>query len=259
MFEYQLVIPINRKKIISKIYEDLELISKEFPIITTSYDTEKNKNIIIACDDFEKARMCFFISDIVSNVISLFYKTEFIENNLLLPIKNEVGYIAFKKALVAFDRETDKYIISKALKINKILNLESFYNFRLKQLRIKWLELIKLANDNAGYLLCNDTFIDLLKFLIENIEISVGVVNVLKENNNFVICDEYFNKINKKQIDIQEIDEQNLNNDVNLITSLIALSPKKINIHCDKYENSQALTLLSQIFENRITIMPVEF
>ena len=68
---------------------------------------------------------------------------------------------------MAFDRETDRYIVSHNLMLKKSLHLESFYEFKLQKLRLKWSELIKLANENAGYLLCNDTFIDLLKFLID--------------------------------------------------------------------------------------------
>ena len=153
-----------------------------------------------------------------------------------------------KKALVVFDRETDRYIVTHNLKLNEKFFIESFYDFRLRQLRSKWQELIKLANENANYLLCNDTFIDLLKFLIENIEISTGCINVVKENDSYKICDENFNEIEQEQ------DKEN--NEAFLITSIINLSPKRINIYCDDTENSSALTLLSQIFVNRVFILP---
>ena len=205
----------------------------------------------------EKARLSFLISDVISDAISTFYKMEYIENNLKIPIKDEINLKAFKKALVAFDRETDKYIISRALKLNKSVFLDSFYQFRLKQLRSKWQEIIKLANDNASYLLCNDTFIDLLKFLIENIEISRGLVNVVKKEETFMLCDEQFNEIDESQCLLNQLDDEK-GGEINLIASLIALSPKKINVYCNPFENNPVLTLISQIFENRISILPAQ-
>ena len=122
-------------------------------------------------------------------------------------------------------------------------------------MRSKWLEIIKLANDNAGYLLCNDTFVELLKFLIENIEISRGIVNVVKKEEDFVLCDEEFKRIDNNECLLFQLDEKN---EFNLIASLIALSPKKINVYCNTFENNPIITLVSQIFDRRVSILPAE-
>lgn len=161
--------------------------------------------------------------------------------------------------MIAFDRETDKYLIAHNLKIEKDIYLDSFYNFRLKSLKNKWSELIKLANENASYLLCNDTFIDLLKFLIENIEISNALVNVVKKQESFFICDEKFNQINTKDEGLcllKNYGKPQNEAEIDLITSLIALSPKRINVYCDKNENNSTLSLISQLFGHRVSILP---
>ncbi len=252
MFEFQL--STSNEKIANQIFSDLKLSTSGSGAILTQYSSGENCYVVVGCEELEKPRVCFFISDAISDAISTFFKLEFVEQNLRIPVKNEISFKAFKKALVAFDRETDKYIVSRALKIEGELNLESFFNFRLKPLRMKWIEIIKLANDNASYLLCSDTFLDLLKFLIDNIEISRGTINVVKKDNEFKLCDESFNEILSSQVPLANLEPES--NEVGLVTNLIALSPRKINVYCSPFENNCALTLISQIFENRVSILP---
>ncbi len=71
------------------------------------------------------------------------------------------------------------------------------------------------------------------------------------------MCDEKFNEIDTEEEGLCLLKKtENNDNEVDLITSLIALSPRKINDYCDEYENSPTLTLISQIFENRVSILP---
>lgn len=255
MFEFQVTVSEDHKNVAEKMLIDLKNSTSDFETIITSFSDKGKINIILACDDIEKNRLSFVISDVISDMISTFFKLDFIEKNLKIPIKNQENLNAFKKALIAFDRETDKYIISRAINIRKGIVLDSFYQFRLKALRNKWLEVIKLANDNASYLLCNDTFVDLLKFLIDNIEISRGTVNIVKKEDELVLCDEEFNAIDDSECLLAQIEEKT---EFNLIAALIALSPRKINVYCNSFENNSTLTMISQIFEKRVAFIPVE-
>lgn len=248
MFEFSIALSEQKADSAKKLYKEIKSTASSFGAVVTSYSENGKIFIVIACDDIEKPRISFFICDAIADIITTDFKLDYINKNLHLPIHNQLNLDALKKALVVFDRETDRYIVTHNLKLNEKFFIESFYEFRLRQLRSKWQELIKLANENANYLLCNDTFIDLLKFLIENIEISTGCINVVKENDSYKICDENFNEIEQEQ--------GKENNEAFLITSIINLSPKRINIYCDDTENSSALTLLSQIFVNRVFILP---
>ncbi len=248
MFEFSIALSEQKADSAKKLYKEIKSTASSFGAVVTSYSENGKIFIVVACDDIEKPRISFFICDAIADIITTDFKLDYINKNLHLPIHNQLNLDALKKALVVFDRETDRYIVTHNLKLNEKFFIESFYEFRLRQLRSKWQELIKLANENANYLLCNDTFIDLLKFLIENIEISTGCINVVKENDSYKICDENFNEIEQEQ------DKEN--NEAFLITSIINLSPKRINIYCDDTENSSALTLLSQIFVNRVFILP---
>lgn len=249
MFEFSIALSEQNSIAAKRLFKEIKNNASDFGAVVTSYSENEKIFIVVACEEIERPRISFFICDAIAEIITTDFKLDYINRNLHLPIHNQLNLDALKKALVVFDRETDRYIVTHNLKLNENFFIESFYNFRLRQLRSKWQELIKLANENASYLLCNDTFIDLLKFLIENIEISTGCVNVVKENDYFKICDENFNEI-------EQDNEINQNNEAFLITSIINLSPKRINIYCDDSENSSALTLLSQVFANRVFILP---
>src|SRR5699024_9332215 len=94
------------------------------------------------------------------------------------------------KALINFDKETDYFLISKALNFNEFLYLESFYQFKLIKLRDKWSELIRLANENRDYLVSSDAFFDLLKFLIDNLDICKDEIDVVEEGDGYHIYEE---------------------------------------------------------------------
>lgn len=259
MLEFSIIMNDNRVEEARHICRELKKHTQEFGVKIKTISENNKIFITLSCEKHEFPRLHFFACDAIADVISIFYKLEFIEKNLKLHINQPVYLNAFKKALVAFDRDTDKYLITHNLKIENSIFLDSFYTFRLKSLQNKWKELIKLANENASYLLCSDTFIDLLKFLIENIEVSSGLVNIIKTQEDFLICDEKFNQIDTKEEGLCLL--KNYNNtqneaEVDLITSLIALSPKKINVYCDQDENNTTLTLISELFGSRVCILP---
>ena len=74
------------------------------------------------------------------------------------------------------------------------------------------------------------------------------MVNVIYDGCNYKICDENFQEIKS---------DGNESQDAFLITSLIKLSPKRINLYCDDYQDSDVITLISQIFDRRVSILPL--
>ena len=158
-----------------------------------------------------------------------------------------MSIIAFEKALQYFDKETDRYLVEKYLTFDKNIYLESFFEFKLKILKSKWLELTKIANENSSYLLTEETFIELLKFLIDNLEISFDTVNIISELDGYQLLDENFK-------DIEMLTEKG--DGVWLVENIIALSPRKINIYTDN--SSEELNLINSIYSTRTNILPKE-
>ncbi len=209
----------------------------DYQTVLTCYEKYGIFNIMFACPLEEKNRLSTLLEQNIIKVICSFYKENFLKDNLCLPSHEKISLMAFKKALMNFDRETDLYIISKNLELKSTLNLDSFYEFKLKALRDKWGELVLLANENSEYLIGDEAFYDLLKFLVDNLEIRENEISVFeKENGYSIMADECF---------------ESLNNEA-LVSTLIELSPKKINFYCDKEDAT--VNFLTKIFSERIKV-----
>lgn len=238
---WEFCISTNKLNVARFIYQNLKQMSAEFKIVLTCYEQFDTFYIMLACPIEEKTRFAFVLERCIIKVVCNFYKEEFLNQNLHLPMHEKMSLTAFKKALINFDKETDFYIISKNLELKNTLHLDSFYNFKLSALRSKWNELILLANDNSDFLVGDEAFYDLLKFLIDNLEICENEISVFEKENGYSIkLDEH-----------KDIKCESLTNE-GLISTLIELSPKKINLYCDK--NDATVSFLSKIFEKRINI-----
>ncbi len=242
MWELSISVSSKNIEIARFIYQTLKSQTADFGAVVTCYEEFENFYILIGCPESERARTSVIIERCVIKVICNFYKDRFLTENLRLPLHEKMSLMAFKKALINFDKETDFYIISKNLELEKNLHLDSFYFFKLKALREKWAELIALANENSDYLVSNEAFFDLLKFLIDNLEICEEEINVFEDENGYFITPHS----TQEDCPYESLSKEGL------VTSLIELCPKKINLFCRSDDNTAGF--LSRIFEERINV-----
>lgn len=233
---WELCISLKSSNCSNYIFDRLKQELQQICVLTKIYENSTN-NIMIACEEYDINRVKLFVGEILVEAICNYYKNDFLDLKLNLPIKDGIYIKALKKALISFDKETDAFIIAKELKLDKNINLDGFYYFHLKSLREKWEELTSIANDNGYFLICPENFVDLLKFLVDNLEITHGTINVYCDEKGFKIFDEL-----DKYLEVKE--------DEDLLSTLIGLSPKKINFYGDS--NNEKYLLISQIFEKRL-------
>ncbi len=241
MWELSIAVSSKNIDIAKFIYQTLKAQSAELDAVVTCYEEFDNFYIMFGCPTTEQARASVLLERCVIKVVCNFYKERYLTENLHLPLHESISLMAFKKALINFDKETDFYLISKNLTFEKNLHLDSFYHFKLKALRDKWAELVALANENSDYLVSSDAFFDLLKFLIDNLEVCEDEINVFEEENGYIISPQS-----------EDLPNESLSQE-GLISSLIELSPKKINLFC-KNDDDNTAGFLSKIFEERINI-----
>ena len=234
---WEFCLSISKLDVAKNAYETVKGELKDLETVLTCYEKHGNFNIMFACPDEEKNRLTNLLERTVIRLICSFYKDAFLSENLTLPKHEKISVMAFKKALMNFDRETDLFIISKNLDLKSTLNLDSFYNFKLKALRDKWEELVLLANENSDYLIGDEAFYDLLKFLVDNLEIKENEISVFERENGYsILADECFDSLSNEA----------------LVSTLIELSPKKINFYCDKEDS--IVNFLTKIFSERISV-----
>ena len=88
--------------------------------------------------------------------------------------------------------------------------------------------------------LSSETFLSLLKFLIDNLNYKLDSVVVSVDDN----CISYIDSLNNQVL--VELDK----NDVKVICTLIELSPKQILLHDKSYSSLKRLIL--QLFDGRV-------
>ena len=250
---WEFCINISDKNITSskRIYLALKEFCKNYNGLVTTYERCGNISILTSCEECDSNRLKHYIENLIADVICEDFKIQFLTENLSLPNLDEISKKAFMQALVSFDKESDKYIIEQNLNLTNSVDLEAFYYFKLADLREKWKELASIANDNKAYLSSNETLVELLKFLVDNLELKNDTINLMKEKDKIIFYDTNFNELGQNLLTDKDIDST-------IISKLIALAPKYVNIYCGENFNSNLTRLLKQIFDKRINFVNVE-
>lgn len=250
MWEYTITLPSSKNEQAQKLKNDLQSAVKELGGVITMICTPKDITILIAVKVEHKMAIKSKIINLICNFIILDYKYNYLVSNFKFKVTNDINMQAFIKALVVFDSEIDKEIIRQKIKDYDSVVIESFFTFRLGILKKKWQDLVSLANDNFVYLMKSETFIELLKFIISNLEYRTKEVNVKYKHNSYLLCDS-----NNKPINDVMLGDTRDYGDAFLVTALITLCPQKIRLHCDTNIQSSTINLLFELFSDRIEIL----
>ena len=114
-------------------------------------------------------------------------------------------------------------------------------------MKLKWEDLVSLANDNYFYLLSGGNFFELMKFLLSNLDSKVEKLEVNFDNGKFNLLSL------GKTLDLPFMINNNCQED--LAASIVSLSPKTITIYNGKNLNKEVETFLCKLFENRLKIV----
>lgn len=247
MWEYQVKVDDSK-------YENLKCVQKNI-----AADIKKVGGKIALVSGGGTARLWLSVKDehkkmvkkkvigLIADMILQVYKSEYLTSNFKFRTTNDINMQAFIKALVVFDWDIDKQIIIRMLMDMDCVVVDAFVCFKLGILKTKWDDLVSLANDNIAYLMSTDTFIELLKYLISNLDFRTNEVNVFCVNRTYTLKDNKGLPIKEGHGDIKDC------SDAFLITSLISLSPQKIKVHIDNFDGN-VINLLFNLFNDRIVI-----
>lgn len=238
MWEFCINLQSNKSDLAASIFNILRKELSFSKAIVARSDGEKFISIVLAVPKESRSDAEIVIMRVVTLAICQSFKADYLNKHLFLPNQDNLSLTAFKKALINFDKETDYFLISKILNFDECLYLESFYQFKLVRLREKWSELIRLANENRDYLVSADAFFDLLKFLVDNLDVSGDEIDVVEDDDGYHICESGA--------------KSGALNPSALVSSLIDLSPQKINMYYRSENN--ATDLLKTIFDHRIML-----
>ena len=234
----------NLKIEFDKLEQASEFINKLRNIKKIEYHIEKKNNQISVNGDNEFSRE--LILEIISESIVNIYKTEFFNQNIGLSFLPQQHKDALIKALVMFDIESDIYYVLTSIERFSTVILSSFNEFLLTKIKHRWQEFVLIANLNGNYLLNYEVFIEFLKFLINSIQPKTRVVNLKSDLKKFLLFDEKNNLVTSRV---------DLSDEMGLITNLVLLAPKNINIHCIDKVSEKTFKTLYYLFDKKINLL----
>lgn len=241
MFEFTISIKLDKQSYISKLYSDLheEILSMGGIAIKENYQGRCYFSFAIKHENKE-----YFKSKIINYIIYIIvneYKYEFFQDNLDYYHNNNVIFQSFLKAVCIFDEDVDREIILKQVDFNGDLLIDSFYYFKLKELRSRWQKTINIIKINQ--ITSNEnSMIDVMKYLVSMSECMVEKAEILISNKLLKI---------KQHNQTQEFK----NNDYGLsdfLSTIIELNPAKINLKVVNNKNLDLIDVLNRIFYDKI-------
>lgn len=218
---------------------------KALGIIFAEHYQDGTTSLNIACNEEYAEHISHRVADAVAELVILTYKENFYKQRISVSGLNPVFEKALIKALFLFDIDDDKETILHYLKLKRTIYLKSFFDFQLKELREKWLGIIALTQDNFYYFLNSSVFVDILKFLLSAIPHKYDEINVGFTGKEFVLLDENYHPI---CFDFPD----SMNSEIGLVSNLIFLSPRRVNLLCLQYLSQSTFNMLYDVFSQCI-------
>lgn len=220
-----------------------EFINKLQGLDKIEYHIDTNFDIVVSGENIFAKEL---VLEMIAESIVTIFKTRFFENNMNVPFLTAENREALVKALVMFDIESDIYYVLTCIENMSTIVLSSINAFLLPKIKNKWNEFVTIANLNGNYLLNYEIFVEFLKFLINSIQPKTSVINLKCDVNKFLFFDDNDRLLTSKI---------SLDDEMGLITNLVVLAPKNINIHCIGQVSNKTFKTLYYLFDKKINLI----
>lgn len=226
----------NKLKKIIKNYKGAVVLDKDNFKLHIGIDSTNEKALVVAYK--------IIYNDII-NIIYNYYKNKELDRINENMFNNSIFYEITKKMLYCFDEEFDKNIIKANLYLDNSLSLEGFFNFQLRELKIKWQKLSSIILNNSDLLNSYTISLDLIRYLMNGLKNNCEKVCLHTDGNKYLL-----KNTNNDQIIYKRRNFSKKQNFSELCKNLIELSPKKI-ILCGEL-NENDFKLFRDIFLEKL-------
>lgn len=136
------------------------------------------------CESGTRALLIDALNECLVEMFGVVGKFDFIKRNLMLGLP-QPNFELLLHTLVAFDRENEHKLLKKLVSVEDGMALDGFFNFRLGELKERWLEICKLTRNNGAYLYDDETYNELLRFLISAVNPKINKLTVCEKEGKY--------------------------------------------------------------------------
>ena len=151
----------------------LKCLSGHLGFSCETIETEDRTELRVSCPDYYADVVAIEISDKLSEIIAINYKYDFFKKRVLIYGLKDVEYEILMASIISADLDDDKKYIFNKIKDEKNIYMDGFYNFRLKNLKLKWEEIVSYI----PHYFINSQLKDFISYLIENKKKKVYIDN----------------------------------------------------------------------------------
>ncbi|MCM1042973.1 MAG: hypothetical protein NC350_02045 [Corallococcus sp.] len=213
-----------------------------------AYKQCKNRSYLsLACSDTYKKPFEDYLTDTVTEVLSIGYKNVYLREKLRVD-SNDFLTNTLINTMCVFDNSFDKQFIRKILRLDsETVCLDGYYNFRLKKLKDKWHEIVSLVSGNEIILSDIELMKEFLSYLLEAIPSTVKNLSVVMNKNNVQFFDSKNRLIKCSDVAFDATPEEKA------MINIICLKPCAVKLYCKASELQNGFIELTQyLFDTKL-------
>ncbi|MBR7091033.1 MAG: hypothetical protein IKC79_01105 [Clostridia bacterium] len=244
MWEYTIKCDKHSNEYLHYIYNNIvsRIIDKGGNIAIVENDTECI--LSVAVSDTDTKTMQRLIKTKIVDILCEKMKYDYIKNRWAGGVFHKDFEELFLRVCTYFDIELERKIVMRNLVLSNSIMLDTYIHFYLSPLIQKWQDLVNLVNNNVDVFLQNDTFFEILSFLVSNLDTKTNIVNIsISDDSSSLVleCGKLY-----KIFDI--------NDTIGIITGLIEFAPKKVLIAVPQHSH-YSMDRIVQLFGNRVDLI----
>lgn len=192
MFQLTLSVDSSKADWLYSIEDIIESKLKECNAVSALNASGSRLYCAFGCETEDRAQMIAAIKDCLIEMYAVVTKFDYIKRNLPLSLPS-FRYEMLVHTLVAFDRENERKLLKRTLHVQDGMALDGIFNFALGELKERWLEICKLTQNNGVYLNDDETFNELLRFLISAVNPKINRLTVCEYDGKYRLTGNFKN------------------------------------------------------------------
>ena len=151
MYELTFSVENANENLLKYMYKRLELSVNKVGGIGTYLHEQHRSRFALACNDLFASAIREESKSYLLDVLALGFKNKYIRDRLQIQ-NNNLFFNTLVNTMCIFDNQFDKNIIKKRIEIEGEICIDGYYNFRMRDLKEKWDELVSVVNNNNALL-----------------------------------------------------------------------------------------------------------